>query len=130
MNVLIINHQNQIQNNLIDLFRKTRHCSYMAVTSIEDAVNAIETGLFDLIISDPRMLDFSDAKISILIHRKMGSKPILYFNDRGSFQTALEYMDTGNDEFYMSAFPSEYLEKRILAYVKSQKVSGINLPEN
>ena len=128
MNILIINQENHIRDNLTEIFKRTEKCDYMAVTNIDDALKAIENGVFDLIISDPTMLDIGDEQISALIKEKMESKPILFYSDTGSFQTALEYIGTSDNKFYIGAFPVEKIEDRIESFIMSQATSDMEIP--
>ncbi|MBU1634916.1 response regulator [bacterium] len=123
MNILLINKEDNIQQMLIETIKRWRS-NFMAVTTTSDAIRAIRDGTFDLIITEPAMLDIRNKEIREKIKEGIKRTQVIVVSSSNSVKTALEFIESGADDYFIGPFSAEKVKERLEDLLRTRKISG------
>ena len=125
MNILLINNESEIQRILIKIIEKWRG-DFMAVTAASDALCALRVGTFDLISTEPAMLDIRNKEIQEKIREGIKRTQVIVVGNNSSVKTAFEFIESGVDHCFMGPFSTKEIGAMIEDLLRTRKISELN----
>lgn len=97
---IILSEDNEILRKSLSFFLESNGFTVDQFSDGKDALDAIETNDYDLILTDINMPGISGMEITQYVRQRIGSDiPIIIFTSSGIEQTELDSFDLGANEF-------------------------------
>lgn len=118
---IILSEDNDILRKSLSYFLESKGFSVDQFSDGKEALDAIETNNYDLILTDINMPGISGMEITQYVRESLGSDvPIIIFTSSGVEQTELDSFDIGANEFIAKPVSPAVLLVRINKLLKTR----------
>lgn len=118
---IILSEDNDILRKSLSFFLESKGFSVDQFSDGKEALDAIETNNYDLILTDINMPGISGMEITQYVRESLGSDvPIIIFTSSGVEQTELDSFDIGANEFIAKPVSPAVLLVRINKLLKTR----------
>jgi len=118
---IVLAEDNDILRKSLSFFLESKGFTVDQFPDGQEALDAIETNGYDLILTDINMPGVSGMEITQYVRERIGSNiPIIIFTSSGIEQTELDSFDIGANEFIAKPISPAVLLVRINKLLKTQ----------
>jgi len=127
--ILLVDDDLAFRRSTGELLREDGH-EVVAAADGQEAVEALRSDRFDLILMDLRMPGLDGIRIAEVLRTRGEGAPILMVTGYGTVESAVEALHTGVDDVLTKPVEPEVLSARVRDLLERRPVGGEGPPEN
>ncbi|NIP56527.1 MAG: response regulator [Gemmatimonadetes bacterium] len=127
--ILLVDDDLAFRRSTGELLREDGH-EVVAAADGQEAVEALRSDRFDLILMDLRMPGLDGIRIAEVLRTRGEGAPILMVTGYGTVESAVEALHTGVDDVLTKPVEPEVLSARVRDLLERRPVAGEGSPEN
>jgi diguanylate cyclase (GGDEF)-like protein len=118
--ILIVDDDEQVRGLLYDVLRPDHDCTRVA--SAEEALNVLENGTFDLVISDINMSGVSGLELVPLIHQQAPDTVVIMISGQQTIDFAIEALRAGAFDYVTKPFDLRQVHAAVQRALKHHRL--------